>query len=222
MHVVLALQASAAAAGMGEAVREVALPIEAQLQRGPLAAQAALAQMAGDKRAMQAVALAAATKAAAAGLPSPLERQDLRRSKSGCAEKTCSLRSRATACPLLWSIQCGRCRLMNLKYQLSSRPGCAEGGAGWTCMQAFEGHDIGHVGMCRAVSGAAWVRSHARELGGCAWAEVYCGSPEAGAWVHVDPILGVVDGCGGGNFIRCDQPPALPENLPGQQTWQEP
>ena len=48
--------------------------------------------------------------------------------------------------------------------------------------------------MRRAVSGAAWVRSHAKELGGRAWAEVYCGSPEAGAWVHVDPILGVVDG----------------------------
>ena len=47
------------------------------------------------------------------------------------------------------------------------------------------------------MSGAAWVRSHAKELGGRAWAEVYCGSPEAGAWVHVDPILGIVDGCAG-------------------------
>lgn len=45
----------------------------------------------------------------------------------------------------------------------------------------------------RKVRGAAWVRAQKVELGGRAWAEVYCGTPEAGAWVHLDPILGTVD-----------------------------
>lgn len=48
----------------------------------------------------------------------------------------------------------------------------------------------------RRVRGAAWARAQKMELGGRAWAEVYCGTPEAGAWVHLDPILGTVDRCG--------------------------
>ena len=55
----------------------------------------------------------------------------------------------------------------------------------------------------RKVRGAAWVRAQKVELGGRAWAEVYCGTPEAGAWIHLDPILGTVDRWGALFSVRC-------------------
>ncbi|KAK9845720.1 hypothetical protein WJX81_000463 [Elliptochloris bilobata] len=45
-----------------------------------------------------------------------------------------------------------------------------------------------------APAGAAWARGGSqRSLGADVWAEVFCGAPDSGAWVHVDPLLGWLD-----------------------------
>ena len=60
-------------------------------------------------------------------------------------------------------------------------------------MHLFHLHFTGILQLTALARGAAWARLETRNVGGRCWTEVFCGDVASGRWLHVDPLLGVMD-----------------------------